>query len=175
MAAARRLFAAQGYAATGTEEIVQAAEVTRGALYFHFADKGDLFAAILDEVAREVAQAIEAAARNASTPLEALRRGTAAYIDAACDPTRRRIYLTDGPSALGMAAWHAVENRYSLPLLKAGVGAASGNDIDAEALARLLSGAMVEAAGWLSVEPTPPRLRRRLLRSFDTMFEKLFA
>ena len=47
VAVARRLFARKGFAATATEDIVAAAKVTRGALYFHFADKTALFAAVL--------------------------------------------------------------------------------------------------------------------------------
>ena len=54
--AARALFTAQGYAATGTEEIVAAARVTRGALYHHFHDKTDLFRAVMEQIAREVAE-----------------------------------------------------------------------------------------------------------------------
>jgi AcrR family transcriptional regulator len=56
MAAARPLFAERGYAAVGTEEIVRAAGVTRGALYHQFADKRELFAAVFEQVEAEVTQ-----------------------------------------------------------------------------------------------------------------------
>src|ERR1700749_2315391 len=62
IAAARPLFAARGYADIGTEEIVRAAGVTRGALYHHFADKTELFAAVFETVEPEIAQRIGAAA-----------------------------------------------------------------------------------------------------------------
>ena len=44
--AARELFAARGYGAVATEEIVRTAGVTRGALYHHFAGKTELFEAV---------------------------------------------------------------------------------------------------------------------------------
>ena len=47
LAAAHMLFSRQGFAATGTPEIVAAANVTRGALYHHFSDKQALFAAVV--------------------------------------------------------------------------------------------------------------------------------
>src|SRR5436305_2745537 len=46
VAAGLRLFGERGYAGVGTEEIVAAAGVTRGALYHHFRDKRDLFRAV---------------------------------------------------------------------------------------------------------------------------------
>ena len=46
MAAARELFAKRGFAETATEDILQAAGVTRGALYHHFDNKAALFRAV---------------------------------------------------------------------------------------------------------------------------------
>ena len=45
VAAARELFAEDGYGQVGTERIVQAAGVSRGAMYHQFGDKTELFAA----------------------------------------------------------------------------------------------------------------------------------
>ena len=53
---ARELFAENGFQATRTEEIVQRAGLTRGALYHHFRDKEDLFRAVYEEVGDEVIQ-----------------------------------------------------------------------------------------------------------------------
>ena len=50
VATARRLFAERGYADVGTEEIVRAAGVTRGALYHHFDSKRELLAAVHEAI-----------------------------------------------------------------------------------------------------------------------------
>jgi AcrR family transcriptional regulator len=47
--AAGRVFAERGYHASSVDEIVQAAGVTKGALYGHFASKQDLFIALLED------------------------------------------------------------------------------------------------------------------------------
>lgn len=48
--AARAQFEQHGYARTTLEQIARAAGLTRGAVYFHFADKAALFRAMRDEV-----------------------------------------------------------------------------------------------------------------------------
>src|SRR3546814_10364324 len=50
--AAKRLFTANGYQATGIEAVAQASRVTRGALYHHFTDKRALFDALVVELQR---------------------------------------------------------------------------------------------------------------------------
>src|SRR3954451_24606218 len=58
VSAARALFGERGYGAVGTEEVVRAAGVTRGALYHQFRDKEDLFEAVFEEVEAETTQRI---------------------------------------------------------------------------------------------------------------------
>ena len=48
--AAERLFQARGVSRTSLHDIAEAAGVTRGAVYWHFDDKGDLFNAMLERV-----------------------------------------------------------------------------------------------------------------------------
>jgi TetR/AcrR family transcriptional regulator, acrAB operon repressor len=54
--AALELFSEKGYATTTLAEIAQSADVTRGAIYWHFKDKADLFNSLASEVSlrREV-------------------------------------------------------------------------------------------------------------------------
>lgn len=48
--AAERVFFERGVSATSLEEIAKAAGVTRGAIYWHFRNKGELFEAIHDQL-----------------------------------------------------------------------------------------------------------------------------
>src|SRR5262249_11259925 len=80
--AARAQFGARGFADVGTEEIVRAAGVTRGALYHQFRDKADLFAAVAEEVEAEIAERIADAAGAEADPMGALRSGARLFLDA---------------------------------------------------------------------------------------------
>ena len=62
IAAAHGLFAEKGFAGVATEEIVRAAGVTRGALYHHFDGKRELFAAVYEDVERQLVERIAASA-----------------------------------------------------------------------------------------------------------------
>jgi TetR/AcrR family acrAB operon transcriptional repressor len=71
---AEEVFREQGVTSTSLADIADAAGVTRGAIYWHFRNKGDLFAAMLDRVALPMEEMIRRAA-DASTedPLSVLR------------------------------------------------------------------------------------------------------
>ena len=106
--AARRLFARNGYAAVGTEEIVRRAGVTRGALYHQFADKQDLFLAVYEQVEQDLTERVAATLGDVSSPFAALRAGIGVFLDACRTPEVQRIVLTDGPAVLGWERWREV-------------------------------------------------------------------
>jgi AcrR family transcriptional regulator len=125
MTAARGLFAQKGYTATGTPELVAAAGVTRGALYHHFADKAELFRAVVEEEQGRVAATI-----NASGPddpddaIGTLLAGADAFLEAMQEPGRRQILLVDAPAVLGRSALDDIDARHGLATLIEGLTAA---------------------------------------------------
>src|SRR5918992_3147393 len=91
VSAARALFAERGYTGVGTEEIVQRAGVTRGALYHHFGDKKDLLRAVLHDLARELAEASATAALRESDQWRQILAAVDAFLDACTDPAVQQI------------------------------------------------------------------------------------
>ncbi|RYY72578.1 MAG: TetR family transcriptional regulator, partial [Comamonadaceae bacterium] len=72
--AAERVFLAQGVAGTSLNDIAMAAGTTRGAIYWHFRDKADLFNAMMDRVATPMQCAAAALEHtHGAEPLRALR------------------------------------------------------------------------------------------------------
>src|SRR6202042_3336759 len=59
----KRLFRERGYAATSLEQIAEAAEVTKGAIYGHFASKEDLMISALESVPAPVYTALNDGSR----------------------------------------------------------------------------------------------------------------
>lgn len=148
---ARKLFAEKGFADTGTPEIVTAAGVTRGALYYHFADKRDLFRAVLE--AEEIALAArinEVSLPLVDDPVEALMAGTRAFLATATDADTNRIIFVDGPAALGWDDWRELDARHAAATLREGLEAAMAagaiKTVPLEPLTNVLSAAFNEAA-----------------------------
>jgi AcrR family transcriptional regulator len=180
IAAARELFAARGYAAVGTAEIVERAGVTRGALYHHFADKRDLFRAVYERVERELTERIVTEVPlTGDDPVAVLRGGTATFLDACLDPEIQRIALLDAPAVLGYEAWREIGARYGLGLLQAAVqlavdvGAIPAQPV--RPLAHVLLGALDEAALLIARADDVATARREVGETLDRLLTALTA
>lgn len=119
--AARKLFVKQGFNATGTEEIVKTANVTRGALYHHYGDKRELFEDIIKDECRAVAQQIENDSLNAGNKIAALKQGADAFIFAMASKGRTKLILIEAPTILGRNNLIALEKFFARKQLKAGI------------------------------------------------------
>lgn len=161
IAAARQLFTERGYEDVGTEEIVRAAGVTRGALYHHFGGKANLLDAVY---ARIEAESTERVARvvlgsELHSPLDAMKAGIEAFLEECLKPELRQIALHDAPAVLGWERWREIGAANGLGLIEASLGAAieAGEirRLPVQQTAHLLMGALDEAAMVLARDERP--------------------
>jgi AcrR family transcriptional regulator len=168
--AARTLFGERGYASVGTEEIVRAAGVTRGALYHQFRDKADLFAAVAEQVEAEIVNRVAEGAA-AADPVEELRTGMRLFLDACADPEVERIILLDAPAVLGWEAWRDLASRYGLGLvqfaLQAAIEAGAVIPQPVVPLAHVLIGALDECALYVARAEDPEAARQECTAILD--------
>ena len=176
---ARRRFGEQGYAGTGTEEIVRQAGVTRGALYYHFRDKQALFRAVVEDLLAHGMQQIWLAAATVVDPWERLRTALQAFLDACLDPMVRRIVLVEAPAVLGWSAWREIDAQYSLGLLCTGLQAVRDAALiepqPIEPLAHMLLGALGEAGMVIAEADDVPAARAAVGESLDRLLRGLRA
>jgi AcrR family transcriptional regulator len=180
VAAARELFAHRGYADVGTEEIVRAAGVTRGALYHHFRGKAELFEAVYEDVERELVQDIAASAlAGAEDPLAALRAGAQAFLTACEDPALQRVALLDAPSVLGWERWREIGLENGLGLVQGALQEAmDSGQIPAQPvvpLAHVLMGAIDEGAMLIARADDDGRTREQVGESIALILAALAA
>lgn len=148
MQAAREIFVGKGFAAASTPEIVKRAEVTRGALYHHFADKADLFRAVVEAETNALAEDITTRTNGVASPDELLQEGTRAYFASMNAPGRCQLLLVDGPAVLGPAEMSVLHEAGGRKTLMSGISRARPDlpKDEVEALAVSLSAAYDRAA-----------------------------
>jgi AcrR family transcriptional regulator len=181
VAAARLLFAAQGFAEVPTDAIVAEAGVTRGALYHQFADKTALFDAVMEAVEADIATRLADAVATAgiSDPIEALRFAVQRWLDICVEPEIHRIALIDGPSVLGWARWREVCQRHVFglvqDLLAYGIEIGRIRAQPARPLAHVLMGAGDEAALYVAESADRTRAREEMMAVLDQLIEGVTA
>ncbi len=99
--AARKAFAAKGYAGASMDDLTAEAGLTRGALYHNFGDKKGLLQAVIDQIDAEMLTRMRIAQERAQTLWLGFLAESIAYIEMALEPEIQRIMLLDGPAVLG--------------------------------------------------------------------------
>lgn len=177
VAAARDLFAERGYEATFLDHVADAAGVTKGALYHHFASKKELFAAVFEQEQRQLARAAARAYAKEADPWTAFGAGCRAFLQASLDPGVQRITLLDAPSVLGWEAMRRIEADHSFKQIEEGIAIAIREGKIAarpvEPLAHILFGAICEAAMMIARAGKPGVTHARALTELSSLLESL--
>jgi TetR/AcrR family acrAB operon transcriptional repressor len=186
--AAEQVFYDKGVSNSSLEDIAGAAEVTRGAIYWHFKDKGELFDAMMQRVVLPAEEMLERAeCAGEADPLQLLRRATIdVLVRTAEDPRMRRVfeiayhkceYVGD---AVGVRTRHIASQNECLKTIEAGFRACvAGKQLPASVSPRVAAvGAMSLVSGLIAnwvLDPTSFPLRKHAETLVDIYFRGLAA
>ena len=161
LAAGRELFTARGFADVPAEEIVRTAGVTRGAMYHHFGDKTELFAAVFEQLEAEITDQLADALANVPAE-ELMPAAISGFLDICARPDVLRIALADAPAALGWQRWREIERRHGLGLVNALLAqrAAERGEEVPTFLGQVVLGAVIESALLIAHADDPAAARR---------------
>lgn len=174
--AGRQAFAESGYAGASMDELTARVGLTRGALYKNFGDKRGLLAAVVDEIDTEMATRAKEIGARAGGGWEALLAEGAAYIEMALDPEVQRIVLMDGPAVLGdPSLWPSQDSclQVTISALERLMEEGVIKPLDANAAARLVSGAALNAALWVAASEDPQAALPKAVDAFRALAEGL--
>ena len=177
LTAARRLFGTQGFAATTMDEIAEGAGIAKGAVYHHFKTKEAVFEAVFDLVSRDLVVEIDSAARTEKDVLAAMVAGTQHYFAATAKGPTGQIILRDGPAVLGWERWREIDAQHFGGKMPRALSVAMEAGLIAkqpvEPLARLLLGAVTEAAVACAGRADIARAGAEYARAFKSLVEAL--
>lgn len=176
--AARKAFAEKGYAAASMDELTAEVGLTRGALYHNFGDKRGLLAAVVNQIDAEMASRAQEIGARVQDDWEGLLTEGAAYIEMALDPEVQRIVLLDGPAVLGEPSQWPSQNsclQATKQTVERLIGQGILKPVDAEAAARLLNGAALNAALWIAASEDPKDVFPKAVEAFRCLATGLLA
>jgi AcrR family transcriptional regulator len=177
LAAARKLFTADGYDASSIDEIAAAARVTSGALYHHFRNKREIMRAVFAALEAELKDRVTAAGVGAKSPTEAMRRSLRALFDACLEDDIRSIVFEQAPRVLGWEEWRKIDAEYATELL---LDLLSGlrqerriGSYDDKIVASLFLAALAEAGLQIARNRNQQQLRRQCERILEAFLRGL--
>ena len=175
--AGRRLFGERGFAATTMDDIAEAADVAKGAVYHHFKTKEAVFEAVFEQVSGDLVQDIDRAVRSEKDVLAAIVAGTQHYFTACAKGPTGRIILRDGPAVLGWERWREIDARHFGGKFPRALTMAMDAGLIArqpvEPLARVLLGAVTEAAVACAGRSDVLKAGSEYSRAFKSLVEAL--
>ncbi|MBV9796341.1 MAG: TetR/AcrR family transcriptional regulator [Actinobacteria bacterium] len=173
VAAGRRLFGQQGFAATSVDDLAREARVTTGALYHHFPNKTKLFEAVFELAHTELMEGSVQAATGAPDEVELLSRGFEAFLDSVQQPELRQIVIVDAPAVLGLARFTELDEQYAyteiMYALQSAIDAGRLEVEDPGTLTRLLLGALTRGAMLVANSEDPERTRGSVARTMRAL------
>lgn len=178
LAAGRKAFARDGYHAASMDQLTAEVGLTRGALYHHFGSKRGLMEAVVEQIDTEMASRLRDALKGSTDRRQALLDEGVAYIKLALEPEFQRIVLRDGPAVLGAPMHWPSQNAClagTIERIEQLVDAGEIAPVDAEAAARLLDGAVLDAAMWIAASEDPAAVAQRAIEAFVRLASGLIA
>ncbi|MEH2502525.1 AcrR family transcriptional regulator [Bradyrhizobium sp. AZCC 1578] len=166
--AARKAFATKGYAAS-MDDLTAEAGLTRGALYHNFGDKKGLLQAVIEQIDAEMVARMRAAQNQAETRWLGFLAEGVAYIEMALEPEIQRIMLLDGPAVLGDPSLWPNQTaclRSTTQTIQALIDEGTVRPMDAEAAARLINGAALNASLWIAAANDPHAVFAKAVEAF---------
>ncbi len=116
--AARELFVQNGYEATSMDDIARSSRVSKGAVYYHFDDKQDLFAELFRATqANAIAAAAEAVSRPGH-PWSRVEAATQAFLASYLADAEARSLLRQSLPVLGFERRRTIDEEIALPLVR---------------------------------------------------------
>lgn len=178
IAHSRRLFTERGFAEVSVDEIAAAAGLTKGAVYYQFKDKTDLFRAACEAMLVEVGHAVDQATMGVTEhAVDEIVTGGDKWLDVYESSEMRRMLLIDGPAVLGVQAWMTLQEPVGVGLIAHALGHLVEAEMlpagDVPALAHLLFGAFVQGALRIAASAEPEQTSREVRQAIRLLTEGL--
>jgi len=162
LAVAYASFAAGGYDGSSMSAIADAAGVTKPILYSHFESKDGLYTACADQLVEPMLERVEHAARAAETPDGQLWAGILAQLEFIAEHRAEwRVYVRDAATRGGTPGIALAQGRRRVTALLADLielasetaGAPPPPEMERDAFAHALQGAVEQVASWWETYP----------------------
>jgi len=164
---AARLFRAQGFQGTSVRDIVRAVDMLPGSLYYHFATKEDLLAAVYAEGVRRISARVRAAIASQREPWRRLESACVAHLEAILqDDDYAQVVIRVRPSDVPAADRRliALRDEYEALLAKLVQDLPLPRGVDRRTLRLMLLGALNWSQTWYRPgRDSPQTIARRFV------------